>query len=207
MGDSRVFSKNLKHERDVCNLSQQALADLAGVSLQTIFRAESKGVVPRAENLEKIASALKTTIANLFTSYEAKEKAAFLMKQDEENRGKVTLNASQLEELASKIVEKNLAHIKNEPIAVTQKINHGTIENLKLQIETLTKDYNEQKRQIKKLEKQLPTKKQRDLLGRIESAQPIRQKIIEAVIYNNPALIRSMSPDVIQAFQLLSKAR
>lgn len=55
------LSINLNRLMTQKGLSQQALADLAGVSLHTVFRAVSKGIMPRGGNLGKIAHALGTS--------------------------------------------------------------------------------------------------------------------------------------------------
>ena len=42
------------------------MADWADVSAHTIFRAESKGIIPRGQNIQKIAQALGVTESDLF---------------------------------------------------------------------------------------------------------------------------------------------
>ena len=54
----------VKEKREELNFSQQELADLADVSLHTVFRAE-KGTNIQTKNLQAIASALKTSVAYL----------------------------------------------------------------------------------------------------------------------------------------------
>lgn len=66
MSENSHFSKNLNRLRNARGWSQQQLADFAGVSLQTIFRAESKGITPRGGNISKIAKALKVSDFDLF---------------------------------------------------------------------------------------------------------------------------------------------
>jgi phage repressor protein C with HTH and peptisase S24 domain len=55
---------HIKEKREALNLSQQELADIAGVSLHTVFRAE-KGTIIQSKNLQAIAAALNTTVAYL----------------------------------------------------------------------------------------------------------------------------------------------
>lgn len=66
MRNSSSLSKNINKLRNAKGWSQQQLADFAQVGLQTIFRVESKNMVPRGDNLNKIANALGTTVADLF---------------------------------------------------------------------------------------------------------------------------------------------
>lgn len=66
MAENSDFSKNLNLLRNKKGWSQKQLADFATVSLMTIFRAESKGVIPRGENIAKIATALGVTESDLF---------------------------------------------------------------------------------------------------------------------------------------------
>ena len=54
----------IKKKRVALNLSQQELANIAGVSLHTVFRAE-KGTNIQSKNLQAIAAALNTTVAYL----------------------------------------------------------------------------------------------------------------------------------------------
>lgn len=46
----------------------ETLAEKSGVSLHTIFRATSKGKIPRGPNIEKLASSLGVTAADLFAA-------------------------------------------------------------------------------------------------------------------------------------------
>jgi transcriptional regulator with XRE-family HTH domain len=56
--------ERLKNQRELQNWSQQELADRAGVSLHTVFRAE-KGTNIQSKNLEALASALNISVAYL----------------------------------------------------------------------------------------------------------------------------------------------
>lgn len=51
---------------DAQDLTQQELAEKSGVSMHTVFRAVSKGMIPRGGNIEKIATALGVPAATLF---------------------------------------------------------------------------------------------------------------------------------------------
>ena len=73
MRNDNDLAKNINRLRNLKNWSQQQLADFADVSLQTIFRAESKNIVPRGENLKKIANALGVTESELFSSPNSKK--------------------------------------------------------------------------------------------------------------------------------------
>jgi transcriptional regulator with XRE-family HTH domain len=66
MDTSKVLSKNIHRLRSSRGWSMVKLADFSGVSYQTVFRAESKGIMPRGDSLAKIAKALNTTIAGLY---------------------------------------------------------------------------------------------------------------------------------------------
>lgn len=68
MQDSRFFSINLARLRREKGWSQTALADFAEVSAHTVFRAESKGIIPRGENIAKLATALGVTESALFAN-------------------------------------------------------------------------------------------------------------------------------------------
>lgn len=46
--------------------TQKELAEMADVSQHTVFRAVSKGVIPRGGNLEKIAGAFGCSVADLY---------------------------------------------------------------------------------------------------------------------------------------------
>ena|GEM_PF-839942 len=54
----------VKKKREELNLSQQELADIADVSLHTVFRAE-KGTNVQTKNIQSIAAALNTSVAYL----------------------------------------------------------------------------------------------------------------------------------------------
>jgi len=64
---TRIFSTNIQRLRDKMGWSQMRLAEEAGIGHQTIFRAESKNVLPHGEKIEKIAAALGVEIYVLFS--------------------------------------------------------------------------------------------------------------------------------------------
>lgn len=66
MHDDKFFSVNLARLRQEAGYSQAELADVAGVSHHTVFRAESKGMIPLRENIIKIARALGVSPDDLF---------------------------------------------------------------------------------------------------------------------------------------------
>jgi transcriptional regulator with XRE-family HTH domain len=59
-----VDGTRVKEQREMHNWSQQELAEHAGVSLHTVFRAE-KGTNIQSKNLEALAVALHTSVAYL----------------------------------------------------------------------------------------------------------------------------------------------
>ena len=56
--------KRVKERREELNLSQQELADIANVSLHTVFRTE-KGTNIQTKNLQSIATALGVSVSYL----------------------------------------------------------------------------------------------------------------------------------------------
>ena len=62
---SSKISKKLKLERNKRDLSQQALALIAGVDKNTIWKIETGQVSPTIATLEKIAKALEMDFAEL----------------------------------------------------------------------------------------------------------------------------------------------
>ena len=71
--DKEFLSRNITHLRKERGWSQEKLAQEAGVSYHTVFRAEA-GTKPRFDNLQKIANALGVSETDLI--YEAKPKAS-----------------------------------------------------------------------------------------------------------------------------------
>lgn len=61
------FSLNLSRLLEARGWSYEKLAEKADVGMHTVFRAVSKGVIPRGANIAKIAKALGVTEAQLFS--------------------------------------------------------------------------------------------------------------------------------------------
>jgi transcriptional regulator with XRE-family HTH domain len=78
------FKENILNLRRAKNWSQEKLAEEAGVSYHTVFRAEA-GVIPRGPNIEKLAKALGVSQATLFDDPSTLNKAQELA-QNPENR-------------------------------------------------------------------------------------------------------------------------
>jgi transcriptional regulator with XRE-family HTH domain len=60
-----VFGTNLRTARKVLGLSQQQLADRAGVRRPTVSEVESGRVSPSAELMEKLAAGIGSTVGHL----------------------------------------------------------------------------------------------------------------------------------------------
>ena len=63
-----ALSKKLKRLRRAHSMSQQELADAADVGRALIIEIESGAANPTLESLDRIAKALKTDIAGLFSA-------------------------------------------------------------------------------------------------------------------------------------------
>lgn len=62
-----TLARKLKRLRRACGMSQQELADAAGVGRSLIIEIESGSSNPTLDNLERIARTLKTDIVGLFS--------------------------------------------------------------------------------------------------------------------------------------------
>lgn len=71
MSQDKAFSINIRRLRDSKGWSQLELAEMAGVSNHTVFRAESKNMIPRGENIRKLAEALGVSESELFKGLES----------------------------------------------------------------------------------------------------------------------------------------
>lgn len=60
------MENNIKIYRIAQGLSQQALADLAGISRPNLSKLENNKYPPCVESMEKIAKALKVPVKNIF---------------------------------------------------------------------------------------------------------------------------------------------
>ncbi len=56
-----TFSDKIKLSRELCNLTQQQLADKVGVSKRTIASYESSGAIARSSTMRKLAKALNVS--------------------------------------------------------------------------------------------------------------------------------------------------
>lgn len=56
-----TFSDKIKVSRELCNLTQQQLADKVGVSKRTIASYESSGAIARSSTMRKLALALNVS--------------------------------------------------------------------------------------------------------------------------------------------------
>lgn len=56
-----TFSDKIKVSRELCNLTQQQLADKVGVSKRTIASYESSGAIARSSTMRKLATALNVS--------------------------------------------------------------------------------------------------------------------------------------------------
>lgn len=56
-----TFSDKIKVSRELCNLTQQQLADKVGVSKRTIASYESSGAIARSSTMRKLAMALNVS--------------------------------------------------------------------------------------------------------------------------------------------------
>lgn len=63
--DSVAFAATLKTRREAAGLSQQGLAQIAGLSLNTVSRLESGRQYPAARTVRDLASALECTTEDL----------------------------------------------------------------------------------------------------------------------------------------------
>lgn len=60
-----IFSKNLKYLRELKNLSQNKLAELAGVNQTTIARWENEEISPSLDNIIDVAEVLNISVSDL----------------------------------------------------------------------------------------------------------------------------------------------
>lgn len=62
------MNKNLRIARIKCNLTQKQLSEIIGVSPKYLSCIETKGVIPSAKIMSKIAENLNRTVDELFFS-------------------------------------------------------------------------------------------------------------------------------------------
>jgi transcriptional regulator with XRE-family HTH domain len=68
-----LLAKNMKHFREILSLTQMELAEKIGCSPTLIGKIETMKRFPSAENIDRIAEALKITPADLLTDTENSE--------------------------------------------------------------------------------------------------------------------------------------
>lgn len=61
-----TLAENLRSAREAAELTREALADLAGVSVSTIARTELEGHLPNVKAVQAMADALHLSVADLF---------------------------------------------------------------------------------------------------------------------------------------------
>lgn len=61
----KSFAEKVREARDLLNLNQQQLGDLAGVSKRSIAAYETEGVIPRPRMIRKLAEVLNVSDAYL----------------------------------------------------------------------------------------------------------------------------------------------
>ena len=65
-----TFGEKLKRTRLTLNLSQTELANLTGISERSLYTYEQNGIMPRTNNLIKLADALKVSVNYLMSDDE-----------------------------------------------------------------------------------------------------------------------------------------
>ncbi len=70
-----TLGKRIKEQRKSCGLSQEKVADLLGISRQSVTKWENGQSVPSTKNLFKLAEILGTTVDMLIFSKESSENA------------------------------------------------------------------------------------------------------------------------------------
>ena len=63
---SKLLGQRIKELRKRNNLTQAGLAELIGMETTNLCKLENGGQIPKEENIEKIAKALKVNIKDLF---------------------------------------------------------------------------------------------------------------------------------------------
>ena len=61
-----IFGKNIRNRRIICGFSQEKLAEMIGVSINTVCEIETGKKFVRAETLIRFASVLNTEVYELF---------------------------------------------------------------------------------------------------------------------------------------------
>jgi len=77
-----IYAKNLRENRRKCGYSQEKLAEKAGISTQYLAMMEIARKFPTAEVLERIASAMKINVYELFLIEHSPREELELLRQD-----------------------------------------------------------------------------------------------------------------------------
>ena len=77
-----IYVKNLRENRRKCGYSQEKLAEKAGISTQYLAMMEIARKFPTAEVLERIASAMKINVYELFLIEHSPREELELLRQD-----------------------------------------------------------------------------------------------------------------------------
>ncbi|MDR1507733.1 MAG: helix-turn-helix domain-containing protein [Treponema sp.] len=77
-----ILAKNLKEKRRVCGLTQEKLAEKAGISPHYLAMVEVSRKFPAPEMLERLAAALGVEAYRLFEMPAAPDEALKLLRQD-----------------------------------------------------------------------------------------------------------------------------
>ena len=101
----QLLSNNLKAIRKEKGLFQRDIEKRSGVLASTYSRIETMEVVPSLASIEKIASALEVSVADLFQSREISDKS--LMQKFEIVAGLSQYNRSVVEILLDSLIEKD----------------------------------------------------------------------------------------------------
>jgi transcriptional regulator with XRE-family HTH domain len=77
-----IFAKNLRENRRKCGLSQEKLAEKAGISTQYLAMMEIARKFPTAEVLERLAAAMNIKVYELFLIDHSPREELELLRQD-----------------------------------------------------------------------------------------------------------------------------
>ncbi len=88
------LGKNIKKYRKLNNMTQERLAEVIGVEINSISAIETGKYFPTPENLTKIASALNVSFSDLFTFFQSSNPLDEILKNlDLLKNDKIKLNA------------------------------------------------------------------------------------------------------------------
>jgi transcriptional regulator with XRE-family HTH domain len=95
-----VLAKNLKEKRRTCGLTQEKLAEKAGISPHYLAMVEVSRKFPTPEMLERLAAALDVETYRLFEMPTTADVALKLLRQD---------IVSEIEQLVVKVIKETLS--------------------------------------------------------------------------------------------------